>query len=845
MVESAPSSLKAPDERSTGPLHRFLHLMTLAGFAVAQPLFEVLKDGPSFFVVRGSQPIDLWLLTIGLTIGPAAILFAAESLVGLAGRRSQWALHRIWIALLVGVTLAPILERGLDSVATWIPGAALVIGCVAAFAYGRAHLMRSFLDLLAPAPVLFAILFLSHSSISKLAMPDESVASRLQDVEAGASLVYVILDELPLTSMLTPEGEIDAQLFPNFARLASTSTWFRNATASNSMTTAVIPGLLTGQMPVHTDRLPFERDYPDNVFTLLGGAYRMRIHETLTRLCPRALVSGGQSDPDFLPRMGMLTDDLSLVYGHIVLPEGIRSRLPSVTVGWGAFRGVGSEIGAPEVGSEGRGELQKRISASHKLRSEIVHAFIDDIDASKEPTFYFLHVLLPHGPWHYLPSGLRHRADGAGVAGAGGYWPLDEGITNLAFQRHMLQVGYVDKLLGELIGRLEATESFDDSLVVVTADHGMSFKPGGHSRRATKRTVRDVIHVPLFVKEPQQRDGHISDRNVESMDLLPTIADALDIEIPWDVGGTSALDSTVPARPGKTVYSKREKPPFEITGTYPESFAMVEHKTRLFGTGTGWEGVYAMDPEQEWIGKSTADLSRLPDADGVAVLDEDQAFDVVDTTTGFSPSLVVGTIESGDKALLQSEFLLAVNGLLTSRLTRYEHDEDSLSFAAIVPDSAFDPGVNQIEVFAIQGDEGLARVPRLTLRFIAGSAGRADRFERSDGAVITIHADEHWGELRIANRRDGKLSLIGSSASIPRNAPADEVLIVFPDGRVMVTPTGHRRGSAGPDSPFYEAGFDAGVVVSSEEAPRLRLYGRIGLDAAPLRIAPDLNWGEE
>ena len=49
--------------------------------------------------------------------------------------------------------------------------------------------------------------------------------------------------------------------------------------------------------------------------------------------------------------------------------------------------------------------------------------------------------------------------------------------------------------------------------------------------------------VPLFVKEPGQTEGVVSDANVLTVDVVPTIADVLDIDIPYPVDGRSALGS--------------------------------------------------------------------------------------------------------------------------------------------------------------------------------------------------------------------------------------------------------------------------------------------------------------
>jgi len=108
-------------------------------------------------------------------------------------------------------------------------------------------------------------------------------------------------------------------------------------------------------------------------------------------------------------------------------------------------------------------------------------------------------------------------------------------LIQQAYQAHLLQVGFVDRLIGSLIERLEETGLLDPSLIIITADHGVSFKTGGLLRPLTQDNYTDIIGVPLFVKLPHQKRGEVSDVNVQGEDLLPTIADVLQLELPWAI----------------------------------------------------------------------------------------------------------------------------------------------------------------------------------------------------------------------------------------------------------------------------------------------------------------------
>ena len=74
--------------------------------------------------------------------------------------------------------------------------------------------------------------------------------------QSTVPIVHVVFDELPLSTLVGADGDIDAKLFPNFARLARASTWYRNATTVNDLTAAAVPAQLTGEQPGRTSCRP-------------------------------------------------------------------------------------------------------------------------------------------------------------------------------------------------------------------------------------------------------------------------------------------------------------------------------------------------------------------------------------------------------------------------------------------------------------------------------------------------------------------------------------------------------------------------------------------------------------
>ena len=453
---------------------RITHLFVLSAFTTAQPIYDLLTRHPEFLPAHQTEKVDIFLLVLGLSL----LLPGALALVvsGLRRVHPQFA-FRTYLALLGLLTAGLVLQ-----VLKKLPGpgeAALVLSLLAGaslvLAYYRYPVTRTYLSYLLPAVFLFPLLFLLDSGIRKLIFPD-SVSDIERQSGANAPVVMVIFDEFPLISLLNRKREIDSKLFPNLAALAGNSYWFRNATSNNEGTLLSIPVILTGTIPqYHPTPLPLFREHPRNLFSLLSGSHDLKIRENITQLNPRP------TPKPFGPRFRLVVVDLLVVYLHLLLPSPWASRwLPPVTQNWNQFVNQSSPGPARRAWKDFRADWSQR-AARFRL-------FVDSIRGGGRPTLYFLHSMLPHASWKYLPSGklytLSERPGVAGVVGPNSQgldvnqWLEDPWLVAQSYQRHLLQIMFLDRLVGELIRQLHQENLYDSTLLVLTADHGASFRPG-------------------------------------------------------------------------------------------------------------------------------------------------------------------------------------------------------------------------------------------------------------------------------------------------------------------------------------------------------------------------------
>jgi hypothetical protein len=308
-------------------------------------------------------------------------------------------------------------------------------------------------------------------------------------------------------------------------------------------------------------------------------------------LCPPSLCVEPQDS--IAARLAAIGADLGVVAAYVFLTPDLHTslQLPDLSAAWAGFHD-GAD-GDPEDWNLTTPAPRKR----GPERREVIERFIQRIGASgPQPALYFLHPQLPHQPWMLLPdgrvNGTRARLPSpARAAGRGDEWEI---VQNL--QRHLLQVGYIDHVVGRLVSRLKAIGLYDRALIVITADHGIAVTKGYHPRDFAPGIAAEIMRVPLIMKLPagsaglpydvETADGQrVSERNVESVDIAPTVAQVMGARLPWASDGTSFLDRTSPSRPEKRIWfasarKVKSYPPHE-----PDIGPVLQRQLATFGDG--------------------------------------------------------------------------------------------------------------------------------------------------------------------------------------------------------------------------------------------------------------------
>jgi hypothetical protein len=211
------------------------------------------------------------------------------------------------------------------------------------------------------------------------------------------------------------------------------------------------------------------------------------------------------------------------------------------------------------------------------------------------------------------------------------------------------------------------------------------------------------------MKAPGQKKGRVNDAYVETIDILPTIFDILNIDPKVKMDGHSAFSPTVRRRRTLEIL---ERNTFKVlrfpAADFERKKAQVrERNLRLFGTGAdGPARIFRIGPHQDLIGR------RVPEGGGRGSVEIFSAGEWanVDPRSDFVPTHPVGRID--DDGAVGRDVAVAMNGHIEAVGNTFElaEGEKGELFAVMVPESSLRRGRNRIDVFEVGADGSLTRL---------------------------------------------------------------------------------------------------------------------------------------
>ncbi len=672
-----------------------LHTAVLVNFAFTARLYDLLRREPTFFTVRQAGPLDIVALVAVLSLLLPGVFLFVEVVARSIGLKIWQLVHTVIVGLLAAqIALCALRAPDLLPWPLLLAGAAAG-GGLAAFLYARFALARSAVTVLWPALLIFPVWMLLVSPARMAFSGGFDPPAVDVRVARPAPVVLIIFDEFCGMSLATRDGRIDARRFPNFAALAADATWFRNATTMSPSTHEAVPCILSGRFPKDPSHPPEVYEYPENIFRLLGRSHSPVVFETETRLCPPHLRNWPAAERGFFGQLRGMCIDLAVVELHLMLPPERPLRLPSLTGRWSNFLDQDEDVGTGHPGFFHRAEQFDEFVARMQPSPS---------GEKSKPGLYVAHVMLPHVPYTYLPSGQTYEFPLSvsqqqssnmthgliGLQRLREQWVEDDTAVSQAAQRYLLQVQFLDRLIGHLVQHLKQVGMYDDTLIVLVADHGVSFRAGNRRREVTQANHADILSIPLFIKSPHQHRGSTSDRNVQSVDVVATIADVLGVEVPWSLDGVSALDESKRPPEEKDLtpeesWERRRK--FDVA--LPEKFETCRHLEQLVGRRGDAYDLFAIGPHADMVGRAVEEFPQgeVPEVQ-VEVAGDVRSCCLSGRLVGGGP---IGPVDVA----------VALNGRIAAVTRTFTFADFTNTWTALLPPQSVSDGDNDVAVYLI------------------------------------------------------------------------------------------------------------------------------------------------
>lgn len=154
-------------------------------------------------------------------------------------------------------------------------------------------------------------------------------------------------------------------------------------------------------------------------------------------------------------------------------------------------------------------------------------------------------------------------------------------ITSLNYYiaRYDASIRYVDDLIGALIAELKKMGLYENTTIIITADHGEALGEHNHYFMHSISLYDELIRIPLIIKSKDFPKNAKIDRQIQEIDIMPTLLDIADITPPQSCEGTSLL---------KLINENY----------YPIKHAFSEYDMKRSVRTQDWKLIYSLDKDE-------------------------------------------------------------------------------------------------------------------------------------------------------------------------------------------------------------------------------------------------------
>jgi len=687
---------------------RFIHTFSLSGFFISQLTFDVLQQNQEFFIAHRASFFDVILITvvIGLVLPVTIGLIAMLTL--LLGKQARILLYTLLLVILFTLPVLYFVHHTFTS-SNYLDKLLLcaIVGAFLAGVYWRFKTFRTTLTYAASFVLIFPVIFIVQlKDLSSTEPTNNYSIPQVAVVKNGPPIIFIVLDELSTTALLDKDKNINQSLFPHITELAQSSYWYRNATTVSTMTKLAVPALLSGQFygdyPSHKEKVLTHQDMPINLCTILYQAgYDITASEIDSQLCPDDISTFVPRTKSNTQQITSVLADISVLAAHMFIDRALISDELSMDHKLANF-------------------IDNTNTSSTDTNTQGVQEFISSINTNNQQ-LYVMHTLHPHMPYQRFPNGTQYtKSDSMPIPGyfSNTRWSTREDHKHLlagAYQRYVLQTQYVDSLIGQLTTHLKQHNLYDKSIIIITSDHGVTFRPGKHrrhiiadqqthSRPADNSSTIDLTKIPLLIKFPHQNNPQTIDQPVTSDDVLPTILSYLDITVDQHLTGRNLLADNVSELTEYTTVTRthsysghrRIHHSLDILSEdyYPLFYLEKLNPDRALVLRTDWD---------EYLDQEQSNIPALENSFNTNI-DNLRNYEDIDTSSNFIPALISGhiNINAPDKQHKPQVALAVLVNKKVKAITRtFVDKKNHWNFYVLLPENVFIDGQNNVEAIPI------------------------------------------------------------------------------------------------------------------------------------------------
>jgi arylsulfatase A-like enzyme len=416
--------------------------------------------------------------------------------------------------------------------------------------------------------VLFSVPLLSYHAWFKDQDKTVSVGSQSSyaDSISRPNIILVTFDALTARNMSVYGYHKNTTPFMN--EWAKKATVFTKTEAESNFTTSATASLMTGKrvwshQTFQIEGMPVKSDTESLPYVMKKNGY----YNIAFVVNPHTSVEilGMADSFDLSPIAADFSEPASLIGGHFGYLEVFLYRLFGNKIRLHTWVLKNDFI---------LGKILKKISNDFNrtlIPPEIAfNRFLKLMDGNlKKPFFAWIHVLPPHDP--YLPTGsfklyfnpsneLRSFKVQENLKLESYKFLFDysrvpaemQSEVDLMKDYYDEFISYCDKQFEVFINNLNERNILDNTVIVLSSDHGESFEHG-YFTHGGPFLYEQVTHIPFILREPGQTKGKIVNNLVEQIDIPATILDLVDIPGPAWMEGRSLVPliqgGNLPSRP--------------------------------------------------------------------------------------------------------------------------------------------------------------------------------------------------------------------------------------------------------------------------------------------------------